>query len=112
MSTSTPSPQSYRRLSEFQGRLPGHRKNQRLHLSTLIRWCSSGVKLRDGTRLRLRAVRVGSRWLTTEAWWQAFTDALTAAHRPSDPPPALVRSPAERATAADAAGARLKSLGC
>ncbi|MBN9523574.1 hypothetical protein J0H58_34530 [bacterium] len=109
MSTSTPSPTPYRRLSEFQGRLPGHRRNARLHLSTLIRWCSKGVKLPDGTRLRLRADRLGARWLTTDAWWQEFVDRLTATHAPDAPIP--LRSAAERSRASVAAGERLRSLG-
>lgn len=41
----------YRKLSEFLNRVPGHRRNERLHPSTLARWCSVGVKLPNGTRL-------------------------------------------------------------
>ncbi|HEX4610600.1 MAG TPA: hypothetical protein VH092_20590 [Urbifossiella sp.] len=63
----------------------------------------------DGTRVRLRAVRVGATWLTTEVWFEAFVAALTAAHAPVSG--VETRTPGERARANQAAAARLKELG-
>lgn len=76
-------PTSLKKLGDFRDRVPGHRKNGRVHLSTLGRWCSTGVQLPDGARLRLRAVRIGRSWLTTDEWFTAFVEALTAAYDPA-----------------------------
>src|SRR5262249_51583422 len=97
----------YKKLSDFQDRVPGHRRNARLHLSTLIRWCATGVKLPDGGRLRLRAIRAGSRWLTTDEWFSEFLTALTAAHTDSGPTSGPSRTPAQRQTASRRAAAEL-----
>src|SRR5262249_10906450 len=43
------------------------RRTGRLNASTIWRWCRDGVLLPDGSRLRLEAVRLGGRWLTSEA---------------------------------------------
>src|SRR5207302_1262851 len=50
------------------------RDGQEIHPSTLTRHALTGVKLRDGTRVKLRAVKVGSRWMTTESWLREFID--------------------------------------
>jgi hypothetical protein len=82
-------PPNLKKLANYRDCVPGHRSNGRLHLSTISRWCSIGVKLPDGTRLRLRALRAGRRWLTTDEWFGAFVAALTAAH---DPAPQVTQS--------------------
>jgi hypothetical protein len=64
----------------------------------------------DGTRLRLRATRVGSSWRTCTAWITEFTSALTAAHLPADSP-APLRSPAARRKASEEAAAELDRIG-
>lgn len=99
---------SFRKLSEYQDRVPGHRRNRRVHLSTLIRWCTRGGRLPDGSRLRLQAARVGTRWLTTDAWFAEFLDRLTAANL-TDPVP--TRTPAERTAASAQAEQQLVRLG-
>lgn len=68
-------------LRDFRDQLPGHRKGSRCHLSTIIRWATEGVKTPAGP-VRLRAVRVGHKWLTTEVWFQEFVEALTTARLP------------------------------
>jgi hypothetical protein len=60
----------------------------------------------DGSRVRLRGVRAGSRWLTTDPWVDEFVAALTAAHTDSEPVP-TPRSPVQRRRAAEAAGREL-----
>jgi len=101
-----------KKLSAYQDRVPGHRQNARLHLSTLIRWCAVGVKLPDGGRLRLRAIRAGSRWLTTDEWFAEFLTALTVAHTADSgttSPPS--RTPAQRQAASRRAAAELAQVG-
>jgi hypothetical protein len=51
----------YRPLTAYRARFPGARANAALHLSTLIRWCSRGIRLPDGSRVRLRGKRSGVR---------------------------------------------------
>jgi hypothetical protein len=46
--------------------------------ASLTRWIEDGVKLRDGSRLRLRAVRFPVGWRTTDQWVSEFVSALTA----------------------------------
>ncbi len=94
---------------EFQDRIPGHRNGSRTSLSTFIRWAIDGVKLPDGTKVKLRAVRCGHKWLCTDEWFEAFLDAQAAPFStPATTPP---RSPAARARASAAASKRLEAMG-
>lgn len=79
-------------MRDFRDQLPGHRKGSRCHLSTLIRWATDGVKTPAGP-VRLRAVRVGCKWLTTDEWFQEFVAALTTARLPQ---PAVASAPPVR----------------
>jgi hypothetical protein len=68
------------------GRLfPGHRGNGTVDPSTVFRWVTKGMRTPDGRVMRLEAVRVGGRWLTSRGAVARFVSALTAA---ADPPPA------------------------
>lgn len=96
----------YRSLSAVRHRFPGTRTNPSLHLATMIRWCTRGIRQPDGSRVRLRAIRVGSRWLTSDAWVDEFIAVLTTAHCPNQEVLAL-RSPAQRNKASDAAAKEL-----
>jgi hypothetical protein len=96
---------AYRSLSSVRRRFPGVRKNTLLHIFTLIRWCTRGVRQRDGTRLRLQAIRVSSNWYTTDHWVDEFIAVLTAAH--IDPEAPVLRSPAQRNRASESAAAEL-----
>lgn len=104
-------PIPYRKLSHYQDRVPGHRANTRLHLSTLIRWCTRGVKLTDGSMIRLRAERIGTRWLTNDVWFEEFVSALTLAHTASASSRDTVRTPSERTRASDTAAKELSDMG-
>jgi len=97
---------TYRPLTAYRARFPGARANAALHLSTLIRWCTRGVRMPDGSRVRLRGIRAGSRWLTTDPWVDEFVAALTAAHT-GDEAKSTPRSPARRRHEAEAAGREL-----
>ena len=90
-----------RALRDYCGKIPGHRKGSRTHISTLIRWATKGVKTPAGERVKLRAVRAGSKWLTTDEWFEGFIATLTTASQPGgDAAAAPIRSPAERNRAA------------
>ena len=93
-------------LCQAASRYPGHRGAGRLHPSTLTRWILRGVRGVGGERIRLEAVRVGCRWLTSEAALERFAAALGGAEEPSTP-----RTPASRNNAAENAGRELEQLG-
>jgi hypothetical protein len=93
-------------LGQAAAKYPGHRGANRLHPATLTRWILRGVRALDGRRVRLEAVRVGCRWLTSEAALARFAAALGAT---GDPAP--IQSPAARDKAASAADRDLQELG-
>jgi hypothetical protein len=78
--------------------------------TTLMRWVRDGVRLPDGTRLRLKALRVGAKWCVTRTWLTQFFDALTAARQPGVPLP-MPRSPRKRDAAVRRAEKRLEEIG-
>lgn len=106
----TPTP-AYRRLQDYQSRVPGHRDNARAHYSTLFRWVTKGVPTPAGGRVRLRAVKVGTKWCSTDEWFAEFVAATTEAAAPAADAPPPLRSPAARTRAADAAAAELEREG-
>ena len=73
-------------FAELFGRLPRGPGGRRVHLSTLCRWRTRGVR-----GVRLAAVRVGSRWASSLAAVEQFILAVTLAGSPpaaTPPPPA------------------------
>jgi hypothetical protein len=57
--------------------LPSGRKGQPTHSATITRWITGGSKGPDGEIIRLKAVRLGGRWLTTRRWLDEFAERLT-----------------------------------
>jgi hypothetical protein len=89
--------------------LPTGRNGSRPHLSTLIRWIIEGVRLADGRRVRMEAVRLGGKWITSREALQRFTAALTPVL--SDTPPPPPRTPGKRQRASERAACELEKLG-
>jgi hypothetical protein len=78
--------------------------------STVFRWATRGSKAAGGALVKLEAVRVGSRWLTSVEAVNRFVAAMTAASTPPATTPAP--SPAARNRAAEAASKELdRALG-
>src|SRR3954468_1648243 len=90
--------------------IPSFRSDRPTHSATVIRWMLEGVRLKDGSRLKLEAVRLPSGWVTTPSAVQRFIDRLTA-DRTSQPAPALTQKPVARARAVAQADAKLVTLG-
>jgi hypothetical protein len=88
---------------------PPYRESRPINPTTIFRWITSGVRLPDGTRLRLEARRVGGRWLTSREAIKRFIDAQTP-NFVADPT-AAPRTPTQRAKAAERAAAELSRLG-
>lgn len=97
-------------LSQFLRRLPASRGGRRTAPSTLTRYVLRGVNTPAG-RVRLRAVRIGCRWLTCESAWNEFVERQTAAYLGADDT-APTRTPAERRRASEAAESALIEMGC
>jgi hypothetical protein len=90
--------------------LPPGRGSERIHGSTLLRWILKGIRGPDGQRVRLRAVRVGSRWMSSSAWLGEFFEALTPVFRDADAAPAP-RTPTARQRASQRAAEALQAAG-
>jgi hypothetical protein len=60
-------------LVEAARLVPPGRGGRPTHLSTLLRWIKPGVR-----GVRLEAVRLGGRWVTSREALQRFADRLTA----------------------------------
>jgi hypothetical protein len=90
--------------------IPPARGGRRCHLSTILRWILTGSKAPNGRRVRLEALRLGGRWMTSAAALQRFADALTP--RPSgDAARTFPRTPRQADAAAERAGAELRRDG-
>ena len=80
--------------------------------STVFRWVTRGTRTTTGQIVKLEAVRVGGRWLTSRGAVARFVAALTeAADSTSAPTPPVSRNPAAHRRANDRAVAKLKSMG-
>ena len=100
------------RASLVARRFPSARGAGRIHPQTVVRWIQRGVKAASGRRVKLEAVRVGGRWLTSRGAVARFVAALTAAADPVPAaPPSTPRTPAARQRAAEQAAAALKKMG-
>ena len=63
-------------LNRIKTRASG-RDGESPHISTMIRWATRGARLRDGSRMRLRAIKTPGGWRSCAAWVDEFFDALT-----------------------------------
>jgi len=95
------------------GRLfPAHRGKGSMNPSTVFRWVVKGQKTGCGAVVKLEAVRVGGRWLTTRSAIARFVTTLTEFAEPEESPPyQRIRSPAERRRASERAALELKRRG-
>ncbi|VTS01854.1 : DUF1580 [Gemmata massiliana] len=95
------------------GRLfPGHRGGAAVDPSTVFRWRTKGTRTAAGAVVKLEAVRVGGRWLTSRGAVARFVAALTAAADPTPVvTPVVPRTSAARTRASERAVAALKKMG-
>lgn len=88
---------------------PAHRGTGTVDPSTVFRWVTRGSKTANGRLVKLEAVRVGGRWLTSRDAVTRFVAALT--DLVTSPEPAASRTPTERTRASAAAGRKLQQMG-
>jgi hypothetical protein len=72
LKTETPIP-----LAEAAALIPPARGGKKTHLSTLLRWIVKGVRSPIGETVRLEAIRLGGRWMTSREALQRFAERLT-----------------------------------
>jgi hypothetical protein len=98
------------RLAEVGQYLPQGRNGKRLSLSAALRWVLQGVPLPDGQRVRLEAVRVGSKWVTSVEALERFALAQTP-RLDNQGEPATARTPQQRQRASERAARELEKVG-
>jgi hypothetical protein len=77
-------------LVEVARKFPGKKSNQRIHKSTVIRWCLKGTRVPDGRVVKLEHIRAGNKLLTS---WEAVGRYVAAlSEPPPDAPPARTPS--------------------
>jgi hypothetical protein len=95
-------------LTEAAVELPGSRPGIRCHPATLTRWILKGVRTPDGRVVKLEALRIGHKWVTSREALRRFVEAQNPDQIETNVGP---RSPAERKRAAVAAGEKLAAAG-
>jgi hypothetical protein len=99
----------YLSISQVCRMLPPSRAGTPIHAATAIRWILSGCRAADGSRVRLAALRYGSRWLITRGALETFLRACAAGV--ADAPIVMPRTSGQRRRAAERAGEQLTSMG-
>lgn len=92
-------------VQDLPARLPPSRSGRRLHRAAVWRWVTDGLKGPDGGRVRLEALRMGRRWVTSKQAVARFFRRLSGAEpgsggSPAAPAPATRTDPATAATLA------------
>lgn len=98
-------------FSQAATRFPAHRGRNGCSPSCVFRWATQGVLLPDGHRLRLEAIKLASRWLTSEQAVTRFIEAQIEACTPEDLKAPPVRTPTQRQRAGERAGKALEKIG-
>ena len=104
LSSETPLP-----LAAAARLVPPGRNGKQTHLSTLLRWIMRGSKSPSGEVVRLEAVRLGGRWVTSREAIQRFADRLTP-NLDTNPAP-TPHTNAQRERAAVRTAAELNTIG-
>jgi hypothetical protein len=96
-------------LSQAAKRLPSGRRGAPVSLACVLRWVLQGARGPAGARVRLEAVRLGGRWLTSLEALARFAQALTPATADSQSSP--IRTLRQRRKRAERAERELEQLG-
>jgi hypothetical protein len=73
-------------LDEISKHLPASRGARKVSFTTVLRWIQKGARAADGRLVRLEALRLGSRWVSSLEAVQRFAENL--ASTPDDATPA------------------------
>jgi hypothetical protein len=94
-------------LKDAARRLPPFRAGRPVTIGCLMRWILTGVKTAEGP-VKLEAVRLGGKWLTSLQALERFAAAQTPNLASRTP---LPRTPSQRRRASERAAARLHKIG-
>jgi hypothetical protein len=97
-------------LAQAARLLPPGRGERPVTLSCILRWVLRGARSPSGELIRLEAIRVGGRWVTSREALQRFSERLTPDLAASGPGP-TPRTPGRRRRASERAGRELERLG-
>lgn len=101
--------ESLHSLAQAVAWVPASRRGKRTHISTLLRWIIKGSRAPDGRVIRLEALRLGGRWLTSREALQRFAARLTPS--PEQSPPEVPSNPVQRRRASERAAEELRRIG-
>jgi hypothetical protein len=96
-------------LTQAARLLPPGRHGRPVSLSCIIRWVLTGATGPSGERVRVEALRLGGRWLTSREALQRFAERLTP--RPDGKVQPASRGPGNRRRDSERAAAELEQLG-
>jgi hypothetical protein len=99
-----------RDLANAAKRVPPSRNEKPTHPSTLARWISKGIRLPDGTVLKLEGRRYPGAWMVSDEAVDEFVNALTRA-RTGEPAEVAPVAPAACRKAVERAERELERLG-
>jgi hypothetical protein len=95
-------------LTQAARLLPRGRGDRPVTLSCLLRWIRYGARSPSGELVRLEAIRLGGRWVTSREALQRFAEALTPRLGDTSPMP---RTPAAQQRASERAAQQIEKLG-
>jgi hypothetical protein len=98
-------------LAQATKRVPPARQGKTTHLSTVLRWILQGARAPNGSRVKLEAVRLGARWMTSEQALERFALRLTPSPDQAQGNGERPRSPANRKRASERAARLLDEIG-
>jgi hypothetical protein len=82
------------------------------HFSTVFRWVLRGVRGPDGRMVKLQALRLGGKYITSREALQRFAEATTPNELLDNGRPRITRrSPAQRQKASERAERELREMG-
>ncbi len=96
-------------LADAARLIPPARTGKKTHISTLVRWIQDGLRNHAGQTVKLEALRLGNRWMTSREALQRFAERLTppTGGEPMSPP----RTPTARRKASEQAVRELDRIG-
>jgi hypothetical protein len=96
-------------LSSIARRVPKTRRNRPVSMSCVFRWVLNGTRGPNGERVRLEAVRLAGKWISSPGALRRFILAQTP-RLDSEPPPAS-QTPGMRKRVSDSASRMLEAAG-
>lgn len=94
-------------LSQIARRVPRTRESKPVTLSCVLRWVLNGARGPDGDRVKLEAVRIAGRWISTPGALRRWILAQVEVVKP----PTALRTSARRQQASERARRQLEKLG-